>query len=228
VGISAADSTRSCLRAIEQLRTDNSAGMAGWLRAHLFEHVLPFWTRHAIDERGGLFTCISDRGEVLSTDKWLWSQWRAVWVFSRIYNQLDRDPRWLALAQQIAAFCLRCGWLESDNGWALLVAQDGRILRGYESTYVDAFAVYGLAELYRATGDKSHADAARRTADATLDRLQQPYDRIPHFPYPIPAGAKPHGIPMRRAWHGPAGRALPARCDAAIGRNLSRFLPARP
>jgi N-acylglucosamine 2-epimerase len=170
--------------------------MAAWLRGHLFGHVLPFWEKQAFDPHGGLNTCINDAGTVQSTDKWLWSQWRAVWVFARIYNTLDHRPVWLERARGIAEFCLRHGWLESEHGWALLLAQDGRGLRGYESIYTDAFAVYGLGELYRATGDATHRQWAVRTADAVLARLAQRRDRMPHFPYPIPAGAKPHGIPM--------------------------------
>ena len=185
-----------CARARARLRSGDPAPMAAWLRGHLFGHVLPFWERHAFDAKGGLLTCVHDTGEVLSTEKWLWSQWRAVWVFSRIYRSLGRDARWLQRARHIADFCLRSGWDANADGWALVAAQDGTILRGYESIYVDAFAIYGLAELYRAGGDAEMLRIARRTADAALRKLARPYDRIPHFPYPIPSGAKPHGIPM--------------------------------
>src|SRR5690606_6327513 len=156
----------------------------------------PFWTTHSIDERGGLLTCLTDSGEVLSTDKWLWSQWRAVWVFSRIFNQVDRNTRWLELARQIAEFCLEHGWDQSRDGWALVLDRNGHIIRGHESIYVDAFAVYGLVELYRATGDARFIDQARRTADAAHRKLLGRPDEIPHFPYPIPRDAKPHGLPM--------------------------------
>lgn len=192
----AATTTHRCEHALAQLRTGDRSPLATWLHAHLFDHVLPFWTKHAVDPYGGLCTCISDRGEILSTEKWLWSQWRAVWVFSRLYNRLDPDPEWLRLAQHIAEFCIRYGWETSSDGWALLLSRDGKILRGYESTYVDTFAVYGLTELYLATGDDSLRALARRTADSALKKLRGPYDRIPHFPYPIPPDAKPHGIPM--------------------------------
>ncbi len=170
--------------------------MAQWLRTHLFDHVMPFWERHGFDALGGLNTCISDAGVILSTDKWLWSQWRAVWVFSRIYNRIDRDPRWLNYACDIAKFCAQSAWDERAEGWALTVSQTGKILRGNESIYTDAFAVYGLAELYRATGGDWARQLACKTADAALKKLAGPRDVIPHFPYPIPRGAKPHGVPM--------------------------------
>src|SRR5690606_35592170 len=106
-----------------------------WLRRHLFGHVLPFWEAHALDQAGGLLTCISDSGEILSTDKWLWSQWRAVWVFRRIYNRLQPDPRWLEPARQIADFCIKFGWDHKADGWSLVVGRDGKTLRGCESIY---------------------------------------------------------------------------------------------
>jgi len=170
--------------------------LAAVLREHLFADVLPFWETHARDPLGGLRTCLAGDGRVVSGDKWGWSQWRAVWVFARLYHTLDRDPRWLAWAQRIAGFYLQHGWLDSARGWALVLAEDGRVLRGHESTYTDSFAVYGLQELFKADGDARWLDAARRTADAALALLAGPRDRVPHFPYGIPPGARPHGIPM--------------------------------
>lgn len=171
--------------------------MAAAVRGHLLEQVLPFWERAAWDEGSGtLCTCVDDRGVVQSRDKWLWSQWRAVWVFSRLHRTLDPDRRWLERARRIADYCARHGWLEESAGWALVLDGDGRVKRGHESTYTDAFAVYGLAELQRAAPDAAVAALARRSAEAALGQLAGPRDRVPHFPYPVPAGAKPHGIPM--------------------------------
>lgn len=194
--ISAADATQQHRHALAALRSGDRAPLAAWIRSHLFDHVLPFWTRHAVDDRGGLNTCLSDRGEILSTDKWLWSQWRAVWVFSRLFNRHGRNPEWLRLARHIAHFCMRYGWDDRARGWSLLLADDGSVLRGCDSLYVDVFATYGLAELSLATDNESHRELARLTAESGLEKLRHPYDRLPHFPYPIPPGAKPHGIPM--------------------------------
>ena len=126
----------------------------------------------------------------------MWSQWRAVWVYSRLYRTVEARPVWRERAERIAAFCLEHGWLEEEQGWALLLAGDGAVKRRHESIYTDGFAVYGLTELFRATGEERYAAAARVAADAALRHLARPHDALPHFPYPVPAGAKPHGIPM--------------------------------
>ncbi|MDR0353079.1 MAG: AGE family epimerase/isomerase [Opitutaceae bacterium] len=150
-----------CLEAIKKIRRERRSPMAAWLRRHLFDHVLPFWERHAFDDAGGLCTCIGDAGNIVSGDKWLWSQWRAVWVFSRIYRKLDPDKKWLRHAEAIAAFCERHGWDETEQGWVMLVDPKGRVLRGCDSTYIDAFAVYALTEQHSATDWNASSGCAR-------------------------------------------------------------------
>jgi N-acylglucosamine 2-epimerase len=121
---------------------------------------------------------------------------RAVWVFSRLHRTLGLDRRWLERAQRIADFCARHGWLARDEGWALVLGGDGEVLRGHESTYTDAFALYGLVELHRAAPSVETETMGRRSAGAALRQLERRYDTLPHFPYPVPEGAKPHGVPM--------------------------------
>lgn len=170
--------------------------LRSFLQDHLLETIVPFWKKNAVDPDGGLNTCLRDDGSVISREKWLWSQWRAVWVFSRLYNQVEQRPEWLELALHVYRFAARHGWDNSEGGWRLLVDPTGAPLRGCESIYVDAFATYGLVELGRATDDAEVKALARRTADGALRRLQQPHETIPHFPYPVPAGARVHGLPM--------------------------------
>jgi N-acylglucosamine 2-epimerase len=159
----------------------------------LFRQVIPFWLEHAVDRDGGLNTCLTDEGRLVSRDKWLWSQWRAVWVFSRLYRQ-TKDGRYLELAEHIVKFCCAYGW--NGAAWRLCVAADGTPLREADSIYVDGFALYGLAEYARATDDCDARQWLRRTVTMVIQRLKQPHDGIPHFPYPVPPGMRVHGIPM--------------------------------
>lgn len=198
-------------------------GLRAFLRNLLFENVIPFWERYAVDPSGGLVTCIADDGTWLSRDKWMWSQWRAVWVFSRLFNSFGEDPHWLHRAWHIYDYAIRYGWNAEQKGWNLCVDERGRVLRGMESIYVDGFAMYGLAELYRATGNEEVREWLLKTADAVAERLQQAHEKIPHFPYPIDPGTRVHGIPMLFSLNfGEAALALGNERYADISRSLSR------
>lgn len=182
--------------ALQHLATGRLQPMAAWLRRHLLEHVMPFWDALYDEIHGGIFTCVQGDGTVIARDKWLWSQWRAVWVCSRLFNTIEPAEKWRSRARRIAEFCCDHGWLEEEQGWALLLDQAGAVQRGYESIYVDAFAVYGLSELARATGEDHWLVLAERTAAAALTKIERLGDALPHFPYSIKPGTKPHGIPM--------------------------------
>ncbi|MDM8006686.1 MAG: AGE family epimerase/isomerase [Phycisphaerae bacterium] len=160
----------------------------------LLEDVVPFWMRHAIDANGGINTCIRDDGTLVSRDRWGWSQWRAVWVFSKLYNTVQQRPEWLKTATGISSFLADHGPLE-DGHWPLLMDGDGKIQRGFESIYTDGFAIYGLVELWRASRKQAFLDLAMATF-AAAEKTLNGNDPPPAWPYPIPAGRMNHGISM--------------------------------
>src|SRR6185437_11651823 len=163
-------------------------------RGTLLNDVIPFWERHAFDANGGINTCIADDGTLISRDRWNWSQWRAVWVWSKLFNRFGRQPQWLDRARGIFNFITSHGPLHNGH-WPLLLDGDGNILRGYDSLYVDAFAIYALAELFRATGDDRVRAHALRTFAAVQSALKAP-EPPPAYPYPIPPGRIAHGMSM--------------------------------
>ena len=70
------------------------------LRA-LLDSVLPFWLEHSQDKQyGGYFTCLERDGSVYDTDKFIWLQGREVWLFSMLYNKVEKRPEWLECALQ--------------------------------------------------------------------------------------------------------------------------------
>lgn len=57
-------------------------------RSELLDRTIPFWLKYGIDwKQGGICTCISDEGKVLGGDKYVWSQLRAIWTLSALYNR---------------------------------------------------------------------------------------------------------------------------------------------
>ncbi|GIK41414.1 MAG: N-acylglucosamine 2-epimerase [Chloroflexota bacterium] len=164
-------------------------------RAELLERVVPFWLEYAIDrQHGGILTCISDEGWVLSPDKYMWSQLRAIWTFSALYNKIEPRPEWLDAARHIFDFVKRVG-RDEQGQWVFCVSKEGDILQGATSIYADGFAIYGLTEFARASGDPAAIDLALATYENVQRRLARP-GSYKTEPYPLSEGVKAHGISM--------------------------------
>ncbi|MGB3717584.1 MAG: AGE family epimerase/isomerase [Candidatus Promineifilaceae bacterium] len=164
-------------------------------RAELLERTIPFWLKYAIDrEHGGILTCISDEGHVLSTNKYMWSQLRAIWTFSALYNRVEARQEWLDVARHIYDFAKRYG-RDKDGRWVFAVDDRGRVLQGATSIYADGFAIYGLTELAKATGDREAIALALETYKSVQCRLARPgsYETAPYL---LPEGVKAHGVSM--------------------------------
>lgn len=164
-------------------------------RDHLLEHVMPFWMTHALDrECGGINTCIRDDGTVISTDKYMWSQWRAVWTFASLHKLIEPRPEWREAAELIYRFVAEHG--RDENGRTVFaLMRDGKIKEGHTSIYADGFALYGLTAYYKMTGDERAATMAREIFPLVLADLEQP-GSYPTEPHEIPNGFRAHGPSM--------------------------------
>lgn len=181
--------------------TADSRGMSlpelrDFLTDHLVHFVAPFWPRYAIDrEHGGIFSCIEDDGTIQSTDKYMWSQARGLWTFSALHNRVERRAEWLDIAHGLFRF-LREHGRDEDGCWLFLVDAEGSRLKGPESIVTDAFAVLGLVEYHRATGNDEALHIGLETYDSVMKRLARPYT-YGTAPYPTPPGTRPHREPMQ-------------------------------
>jgi len=165
-------------------------------RAELLDRTIPFWLEHGIDwKNGGICTCISDDGQVLSGAKYVWSQLRAIWTFSALYNKIEQRQEWLEVATHIFNFITRYGRNEKGE-WYFCLDQNGKpLFDGATSIYCDGFAIYGFTEFARATGNPQAIDLAQQAFSNVQARLAHPGSYQTH-PLPIPAGTKAHGISM--------------------------------
>ena len=60
-------------------------------RNELLNNVIPFWLQKSQDtEFGGYFTCLDRQGNIFDTDKFIWLQGRQVWMFSMLYNKVEK------------------------------------------------------------------------------------------------------------------------------------------
>ena len=82
--------------------------LASLYKNELLDSVLPFWLEHSQDhEYGGYFTCLDREGKVFDTDKFIWLQCREVWMFSMLYNKVEKRKEWLDCAVQGGEFFIQ-------------------------------------------------------------------------------------------------------------------------
>lgn len=161
----------------------------------LLDGIVPFWTRYGLDaEQGGVLSCVTEEGRRLSTDKYIWSQARWVWVCAALYNRIEQRPEFLTWARTAIDFLLRHG-RDEQGRWVFSTTRDGQIIEGATSIYSDCFLIYGLSEYCRATKDTELLALARRIFASVRERIEAP-DFAETAPYKLPPNRRNHGVPM--------------------------------
>ena len=132
------------------------------MRAELTGRILPFWGERVVDrERGGFFGRVAPdgtpdpeapRGAILNS--------RILWTFSAASAALQ-DPALAGLAGR-AARVVRKQFLDDLHGGVYwMLDPSGRAVDDRKHVYAQAFAIYGLAEHYQATGNRESLSDAQ-------------------------------------------------------------------
>lgn len=123
------------------------------LEENLRNNILPYWIEGMTDSRGGFYGR-RDGNDNLDADapKGAVLNGRLLWTFSAAYRRLG-DEAYLKAATE-AYHYLRDRFIDYDYGgvyWS--VTADGRPLDTKKQFYALGFAIYGLSEYVRATGN---------------------------------------------------------------------------
>ena len=131
------------------------------LYAELTERVLPFWTGTALDSaNGGFVGAIDAHGDVVANAaKSAILNSRILWTFSAALRTLGGDA--MAAATDRAEKYFKAHFLDPAFGGVFwMVDKHGRALDSRKLVYAQAFAIYALAEHYRATGNVASLEDA--------------------------------------------------------------------
>lgn len=140
----------------------------------LLENILPFWLRHSQDEEfGGYFTCLDRKGNVFDTDKFIWLQARQVWLFSMLYNKVEKRKEWLNCAIQGAEFLKKYGH-DGNLNWYFSLTREGKPLVEPYNIFSYTFASMAFGQLSLATNNEEYTTIARKTFDIILRKQQNP------------------------------------------------------
>ena len=183
-------------------------GLAALYRDTLLHDVMPFWLRHGMDrEHGGILTCLDRDGSVVDTDKSVWFQGRAAWMFATLANTTAlagdcKSPAradWLAAARSCIEF-LRHHCHAPDGKMYFTVTREGQPLRMRRYVYSESFAAIGNAAFAKATGDARAAEDAVKLFATYLHHSFTPGVMPPKFEATRPSkGIGPHMIGIATA-----------------------------
>ncbi len=194
----------------------------------LLERVIPFWEEHAVDkEYGGYFTFLDRDGSLYDTEKYMWMQWRIVYMFATLYMTPYRQERWLDIARQGYRFLTAHG--KSPEGtYYFALNRQGEPTMAPSNIFSECFAAMGAAALFQATGEEEYRQEARSAMEKYIARMANPKGR---WEKSMPA--KPHrlshghfmmlanlGVVMKEAL---GTEEYEAQCDQAIHTVLERF-----
>ena len=131
----------------------------------LLDSCVPFWLNNAQDSvNGGIINCLDREGKVYSDDKSVWMQGRCGWMFSYLYNNIEKNPEYLKMAKSAIDFA-REKCTDSDGRMYFTVTSDGRPLRKRRYWFSETFYIIANAEYAKATGDACYLNEAKKYFD---------------------------------------------------------------
>ncbi|MFA6360799.1 MAG: AGE family epimerase/isomerase [Dysgonamonadaceae bacterium] len=164
-------------------------------KEELLDNVIPFWLKKSQDkEFGGYFTCLRGNGDVFDTDKFIWLQARQVWMFSMLYNKVEKRQEWLDCALQGAEFLKKHGH-DGHYNWYFSLDRKGKPLMEPYNIFSYTFAAMAFGQLSLATDNEEYAQITKKTFDVILSRRDNPkakWDKA----YPGTRDLKSFALPM--------------------------------
>ena len=120
----------------------------------LTTNILPYWMDNMVDrERGGFYGRITGTGQTVpEADKGAILNCRILWTFSAAYRLLKK-AEYLDVATRAKRYIIDHFYDEEQGGVYWSLDYKGRPLSTKKQIYALGFAIYGLSEYHRATGD---------------------------------------------------------------------------
>jgi mannobiose 2-epimerase len=145
------------------------------LRDELQHRMLPYWAENTVDEEnGGFLGQITQSGEpVRDAAKGAVLNARILWTFAAAHRLLG-DERYWELARRALSYLTGQLWDPVHGGVFWTVDHRGNPLETRKQTYAQAFALYGISEYHRATGDSDALERAIEIFELIETRTWEP------------------------------------------------------
>ncbi len=140
---------------------ENLKSYAELYRRELTENIMPFWLKNGLDRvNGGVYTCLDRDGSLMDSTKSVWFQGRFGYVAAAAYNNIEKNPEWLAASKSCIDFIEKHCFDRADGRMYFEVTADGRPLRKRRYVFSECFAAIAMSEYSIASGNKEYAEKA--------------------------------------------------------------------
>ena len=140
--------------------TDYLNSWSASYRQDFTENIMPFWMKHGLDHKhGGVYTCIDRDGTLMDTTKSVWFQGRFGFIAAYAYNNMEKNPEWLAASKSCIDFIEKYCF-DTDGHMYFEITDDGKPLSKRRYVFSECFAAIAMAEYAIASGDGSYAEKA--------------------------------------------------------------------
>ncbi|GKX65032.1 AGE family epimerase/isomerase [Inconstantimicrobium mannanitabidum] len=155
--------------------------MALEMLEHLENVIVPFWDKLQDKENGGFYGYMTYNLELDKTaEKGCILNSRILWFYSATYN-LNHDKKNLKYAEHAYNF-LKNVFLDKKYGGVFWMADyTGKITDSIKHTYNQAFAIYALAEYYKATKNEEALDLAKELFEIIEMHCKDMYGYLEEF-----------------------------------------------
>lgn len=136
------------------MKTNRKEALKADVLQILQQNILPYWIRLADKEHGGFYGQVNGKEQLnKEAHKGGVLHARILWTFSAAYRILKEDV-YLQMATHAKEFLLNKFWDKENGGIYWTLDYKGNPVDTKKQIYAQGFAIYGLSEYHRATGDK--------------------------------------------------------------------------
>lgn len=144
-------------------------------------NILPFWLKNGMDSvNGGIYTALDRDGSLMDTDKSVWFQGRAAWIFAYAYNRIEKRQEYLDASKSCIDF-IEKHCVDADGRMFYQVTATGVPVRKRRYVFSETFAAIAFAEYSIASGDQLYARKAVDLFHKVLGYINTPGVLEPKF-----------------------------------------------
>lgn len=140
----------------------------------LKDDIMPFWLKYGLDKvNGGVYTCLDRDGKLMDSTKSVWFQGRFGFIAAYAYNNIEKNPLWLAASKSCVDFS-NAHCFDTDGHMFFTVTAQGKGIQKRRYVFSECFAIMAMAEYALASGEYSYAEKALELFKSTRKMLARP------------------------------------------------------